>query len=94
MLVQNSQNAKIRRPETGQSQMAFSSSQNPVLPVADPPRNEERHRLLKGYEKLSQGSAMTKRGANAAISYMSCAGTFFLTSSPHSFLLLLLLASI
>ncbi|KAJ0090215.1 hypothetical protein Patl1_12475 [Pistacia atlantica] len=53
--------------------MAFNSSKNPVLPVVDSPRDEEKERLLKGDEKLFQGSAMTKRGANAAISYMSSA---------------------
>ncbi|KAF5461403.1 hypothetical protein F2P56_017507 [Juglans regia] len=52
---------------------ASSSSNNLILPVADPPRDEERGKLLKGDEKLFQGSAMTKRGAYAAISYMSCA---------------------
>ncbi|KAK9279623.1 hypothetical protein L1049_013302 [Liquidambar formosana] len=44
--------------------MASSSSKNLVLPVSDPSR---------GDEKLFKGSAMTKRGAYAAISYMSCA---------------------
>ncbi|KAG6706512.1 hypothetical protein I3842_07G225300 [Carya illinoinensis] len=52
---------------------ASSSSKYPVLPVSDPPRDEERDKLLKGNEMLFQGSAMTKRGAYAAISYMSCA---------------------
>ncbi|XAR70982.1 hypothetical protein NMG60_11028042 [Bertholletia excelsa] len=37
---------------------------NMVLPVSDPER---------GDEKLFKGSGMTKRGAYAAISYMSCA---------------------
>uniref|UniRef100_A0A5B6YVD4 Putative UDP-sugar transporter sqv-7 n=1 Tax=Davidia involucrata TaxID=16924 RepID=A0A5B6YVD4_DAVIN len=41
-----------------------SSKNNLLLPVSDPPR---------GDEKLFKGSAMTKRGAYAAISYMSCA---------------------
>lgn len=71
--------------------MAFNSSKNPVLPVSDLPRDEEKERLLKADEKLFHGSAMTKRGANAALSYMSCAGSFFMTDSPHSFQLLLLL---
>ncbi|XP_044463456.1 UDP-N-acetylglucosamine transporter UGNT1 isoform X1 [Mangifera indica] len=53
--------------------MAFNSSKNPVLPVSDLPRDEEKERLLKADEKLFHGSAMTKRGANAALSYMSCA---------------------
>ncbi|XP_042987729.1 UDP-N-acetylglucosamine transporter UGNT1 isoform X6 [Carya illinoinensis] len=52
---------------------ASSSSKYPVLPVSDPPRDEERDKLLKGNEMLFQGSAMTKRGAYASISYMSCA---------------------
>ena len=40
---------------------------NPVLPVSDPP--------LAGDNDLGgKGSAMTKRGAYAALSYMSCAG--------------------
>lgn len=46
---------------------------NLTLPVSDPPRDEEREKLLKGDEKLFKGSAMTKRGGYAAISYMSCA---------------------
>ncbi|KAK6782522.1 hypothetical protein RDI58_020318 [Solanum bulbocastanum] len=51
--------------------MASSSTKNnPLLPTttaidASPPRMEE---------KVFKGSAMTKRGAYAAISYMSCAG--------------------
>ncbi|GAB4854590.1 UDP-N-acetylglucosamine transporter ugnt1 [Ancistrocladus abbreviatus] len=44
--------------------MASDSMKNSMLPVTDPPR---------GDEKLFKGSAMTKRGAFAAISYMSCA---------------------
>ncbi|THG22973.1 hypothetical protein TEA_013555 [Camellia sinensis var. sinensis] len=48
--------------------MASSSSKsNMVLPVSDPPRGDER---------LFKGSGMTKRGASAAISYMSCAGRY------------------
>ncbi|KAL5559782.1 hypothetical protein UlMin_035993 [Ulmus minor] len=49
------------------------SGKNLVLPISDLPRDEERERLVKGDEKLFRGSAMTKRGAYAAISYMSCA---------------------
>ncbi|KAF8407146.1 hypothetical protein HHK36_006272 [Tetracentron sinense] len=41
-----------------------SSSKNLMLPISDPPRNDE---------SLFKGSAMTKRGAYAAISYMACA---------------------
>lgn len=49
---------------------------NPILPVSDTLRDEEKERLLPGEEKLFRGSAMTKRGGYAAISYMSCAGTY------------------
>lgn len=54
---------------------ASSSGKNLVLPISDPPRDEDRERLLPrdGEDKLFRGSAMTKRGAYAAISYMSCA---------------------
>ncbi|KAK6912575.1 Sugar phosphate transporter domain [Dillenia turbinata] len=41
-----------------------SSSKSSTLPVSDPDRGEE---------KLFRGSGMTKRGAYAAVSYMSCA---------------------
>ncbi|KAH9760633.1 UDP-N-acetylglucosamine transporter UGNT1 [Citrus sinensis] len=46
-----------------------------MLPVSEPARGDEgeKERLLKGDEKLFRGSAMTRRGANAAISYMACA---------------------
>lgn len=55
--------------------MASNSSKSPILPVSEPARGdeEEKERLLKGDEKLFRGSAMTRRGANAAISYMACA---------------------
>lgn len=55
--------------------MASSSSKNHVLPVSDPPpaRDEERERLLKLDDKLFVGSTMTRRGAYAAVSYMTCA---------------------
>ncbi|XP_059461494.1 UDP-N-acetylglucosamine transporter UGNT1 [Corylus avellana] len=52
---------------------ASSPSKNLILPISDPQLDEEREKLLKGDEKLFKGSAMTKRGAYAAISYMSCA---------------------
>jgi solute carrier family 35 protein len=56
--------------------MASNSPPNStILPVSDPPRDEEKERLLKTEEKLFKGSAMTKRGAYAAVSYMTCAGT-------------------
>lgn len=42
-----------------------SESKYPVLPLSDPPEGEN--------DKLFRGSAMTKRGAYASISYMSCA---------------------
>lgn len=51
--------------------MATSAKTSSILPLAagDPP--------VKAEEKLFKGSPMTKRGAQAAISYMTCAGTFF-----------------
>lgn len=53
---------------------ASSSEKNLMLPVSDPPHgSEEKERLIRGDEKLFRGSAMTKRGAYAALSYMSCA---------------------
>ncbi|XP_011039675.1 PREDICTED: UDP-N-acetylglucosamine/UDP-glucose/GDP-mannose transporter [Populus euphratica] len=59
------------------SSMASSSSSNSILPVSVSPLDEERQRekerLIKGDEKAFRGSSMTKRGAYAAISYMSCA---------------------
>lgn len=55
------------------STKASSSSKNLTLPISDPSLDEEREKLLKGDEKLFKGSAMTQRGAYAAISYMSCA---------------------
>ncbi|WVY89547.1 hypothetical protein V8G54_035061, partial [Vigna mungo] len=45
------------------------SSQNLMLPVSDPPSNQDDY----ADDKLFRGSAMTKRGAFAAVSYMSCA---------------------
>ena len=42
-----------------------NSSKSPMLPISDPPRPDD---------KVFKGSAMSKRGAYAAISYMSCAG--------------------
>ncbi|KAF3447105.1 hypothetical protein FNV43_RR12285 [Rhamnella rubrinervis] len=50
-----------------------SGSGKNLLPVSDSPRDEEEERLVKGDEKLFKGSAMTKRGAYAAVSYMFCA---------------------
>uniref|UniRef100_A0A7C8YFR9 Sugar phosphate transporter domain-containing protein n=1 Tax=Opuntia streptacantha TaxID=393608 RepID=A0A7C8YFR9_OPUST len=44
--------------------MGSDTGKDPMLPVSDPP---------KGDERLFKGSAMTKRGAHAAISYMTCA---------------------
>ncbi|CAI0416641.1 unnamed protein product [Linum tenue] len=48
---------------------------NPLLPVSVSPGDEEKEKLIKGdeKEKFFRGSAMTKRGAYAAISYMACA---------------------
>ncbi|KAL9363444.1 hypothetical protein Peur_046229 [Populus x canadensis] len=59
------------------SPMASSSSSNSILPVSvsplDDERQREKERLINGDEKAFRGSSMTKRGAFAAISYMSCA---------------------
>ncbi|EXB40151.1 hypothetical protein L484_004501 [Morus notabilis] len=54
---------------------ASGSGKNLMLPISDPPRDEDRERLFHrdGDDKLFRGSTMTKRGAYAAISYMSCA---------------------
>ncbi|XP_022937346.1 nucleotide-sugar uncharacterized transporter 3 [Cucurbita moschata] len=53
---------------------ASNSEKNLMLPVSDPPHgSEEKERLIRGDEKLFRGSAMTKRGAYAALSYMACA---------------------
>ncbi|KAJ1404881.1 Sugar phosphate transporter domain [Sesbania bispinosa] len=48
-----------------------NSSEKPMLPVSDPPKDQSGG--AKADDKLFKGSAMTKRGAYAAISYMSCA---------------------
>lgn len=51
--------------------MATNSKGGSIIPMSStesPARVEE---------KLFKGSAMTKRGAYAAISYMACAGTYF-----------------
>lgn len=49
-----------------------------VLPISDPLPDQERDRLIGGddddEEKLFKGSAMTRRRAYAAISYMAYAG--------------------
>ncbi|CAN1812707.1 UDP-N-acetylglucosamine transporter UGNT1 [Linum perenne] len=52
-----------------------SSPGNPLLPVSISPAEDEKDKLLRGdeKEKIFRGSAMTKRGAYAAISYMACA---------------------
>ncbi|KAK9027144.1 hypothetical protein V6N11_066987 [Hibiscus sabdariffa] len=58
------------------STMATNSFKNPILPISDPPvdKEEEKERLLKrGDDRLFKGSAMTKRGAYAAVYYMTCA---------------------
>ena len=57
-----------------------NSSQNLMLPVSDPPSNQNDY----ADDKLFRGSAMTKRGAFAAASYMSCAGAFLPNSAPFS----------
>eukprot|EP00257_Ricinus_communis_P014775 XP_015572533.1 nucleotide-sugar uncharacterized transporter 3 isoform X1 [Ricinus communis] len=56
------------------SPMASNSSNNSILPLSTSPSDDkEKERLIKGDDKIFRGSAMTKRGAYAAISYMSCA---------------------
>ncbi|KAJ1415941.1 Sugar phosphate transporter domain [Sesbania bispinosa] len=54
---------------------ASYSSENLMLPVSDPPNDEDLERLLKDNDKIFRGSAITKpgRGVFAAVSYMSCA---------------------
>ncbi|KAF7830305.1 nucleotide-sugar uncharacterized transporter 3 [Senna tora] len=49
------------------------SSENLILPVSDTPKDQDGKTNFKLDDKLFKGSAMTKRGAYAAISYMSCA---------------------
>ncbi|GAB2223396.1 hypothetical protein Droror1_Dr00017537 [Drosera rotundifolia] len=51
--------------------MASNSTKNPMLPVVDPPRGGGG--VGGGDGKVFKGAAMTKRGAYAAVSYMSCA---------------------
>uniref|UniRef100_A0A2P2IJL6 Uncharacterized protein MANES_03G014100 n=1 Tax=Rhizophora mucronata TaxID=61149 RepID=A0A2P2IJL6_RHIMU len=67
----------IERERAEMSSMASSSSKDPVLPVFISPSGDEKEKerlIVKGGdERLFRGSAMTKRGAYAAISYMSCA---------------------
>lgn len=72
--------------------MASNSSKSPILPVSEPARGdeEEKERLHKGDEKLFRGSAMTRRGANAAVSYMACAGINFISVFVVQFIFLLL----
>ncbi|KAJ4849992.1 UDP-N-acetylglucosamine transporter ugnt1 [Turnera subulata] len=70
-------NSEPKRRLTEMSPMASNSSSNSLLPVSVSPDGDEKEkeRLIKGGpdDKLFKGSAMTKRGAYAAISYMSCA---------------------
>ena len=63
--VRDDERGVRRRP--WRESTSLSTMMNPVLPVSDPP--------LAGDNDLGgKGSAMTKRGAYAALSYMSCAG--------------------
>ncbi|XP_045805699.1 UDP-N-acetylglucosamine transporter UGNT1-like isoform X2 [Trifolium pratense] len=55
------------------SHQSSYSSENLMLPVSDPPYDEDRERLLKSDDKILTGSSITKHGAFAAFSYMSCA---------------------
>ncbi|WCJ30307.1 UDP-N-acetylglucosamine transporter UGNT1 [Euphorbia peplus] len=50
-----------------------SSDNNPLLPLSISGDDRQKERLIKGDDKLFRGSAMTERGAYAALSYMSCA---------------------
>ena len=69
------------------SMVATNYFKNPILPISDSPIDEEEEKqmlLKRGEDKLFKGSSMTKRGAHAAVSYMSCAGTFpFFLFSIH-----------
>ncbi|KAF7817256.1 UDP-N-acetylglucosamine transporter UGNT1-like [Senna tora] len=49
------------------------STESLTLPISDPPKDRDGEKPFQADEKLFKGSAMTKRGAYAAISYMSCA---------------------
>lgn len=68
--------AEEEEEERGES-LPLSTMRNPVLPVSDPPLSGENDTSDgKGVDdRLFKGSAMTKRGAYAALSYMACAGT-------------------
>lgn len=50
--------------------LVYLMSSAAVLPVSDPGKDDN--------DKIFRGSAMTKRAAYAAISYMACAGFTFL----------------
>ncbi|KAH9623555.1 hypothetical protein KSS87_001457, partial [Heliosperma pusillum] len=56
---------KVGKKSRREREMRSDSEKNTLLPVTDPP--------LKGDDKLFKGSAMSQRGAYAALSYMSCA---------------------
>ncbi|KAL5975772.1 hypothetical protein ACLOJK_020099 [Asimina triloba] len=58
------------------SSFMASSKKEILLPVSDPPSR------AAGDESIFKGAAMTKRGAYAAISYMSCADDMF-NSNPY-----------
>lgn len=72
-LVRETANAE-EDEERGES-LPLSTMRNPVLPVSDPPLAGENDTSDgKGVDdRLFKGSAMTKRGAYAALSYMACA---------------------
>ena len=72
-LVRDTANAE-EDEDRGES-LPLSTMRNPVLPVSDPPLAGENDTDGKGVDdRLFKGSAMTKRGAYAALSYMACAG--------------------
>lgn len=71
-LVRDTANAE-EDEDRGES-LPLSTMRNPVLPVSDPPLAGENDTDGKGVDdRLFKGSAMTKRGAYAALSYMACA---------------------
>ena len=80
-LVRETANAE-EDEERGES-LPLSTMRNPVLPVSDPPLAGENDTSDgKGVDdRLFKGSAMTKRGAYAALSYMACAGESLSISS-------------
>ena len=67
MVYPQGREKRMQREKEGEGERRSHRGKNMALPVSDPPRGDER---------LFKGSGMTKRGAYAAISYMSCAGMY------------------